>query len=75
VFNLILTSILTQPPGYLFADFLGARAIRTSNFIFPSVCLGALVLVREIRLNPLPLANKNFRSVAAFEGAYAAYEN
>jgi hypothetical protein len=33
--------ILTQQPGYLFADLIGARSVRTSNFIFPSVSPGA----------------------------------
>jgi hypothetical protein len=61
---------LTQRPDYLFADLIGARSVRTSNFIFPSVSPGASVLVRGIRSwNRLPLAIKNFRSVAAFERA------
>jgi hypothetical protein len=47
--------ILTQRPGYLFADLIGARFVRTSNFIFPSVSQGASVL--------------NARSDAAFERA------
>jgi hypothetical protein len=42
--------ILMHRPGYLFADHIGARSVRTSNFIFPSVCPGASVLVRGIRL-------------------------
>jgi hypothetical protein len=62
--------ILTQRSGYIFADLIGARSVRTSNFIFSSVSPGASVLLRGIRLwNQLPLAIKNLRSVAAFERA------
>jgi hypothetical protein len=61
--------ILTQRPGYFFADLIGARSFRNSKFIFPSVNPGASVLVRAIRLwNQFPMAIiKNVRSVAAFE--------
>jgi hypothetical protein len=70
VISFFFKLILTQQPGYLFADLIGARSVRTSNFIFPSVSLGASVLVREIRLwNQSPLATKSFRSVVAFERA------
>jgi hypothetical protein len=41
--------ILAQRPGYLFADLIGARSDRTSNFIFPSISSEATLLVREIR--------------------------
>jgi hypothetical protein len=47
---MIFKLILTQRPGYLFADLIGARSVRTSNFIFPSVTPGASVLVRGICL-------------------------
>jgi hypothetical protein len=47
---MIFKLILTQRPGYLFADLIGARSVRTSIFIFPSVSPGASVLVRRIRL-------------------------
>jgi hypothetical protein len=30
-----------------FADLIGALSVRTSNFIFPSVCLGASVTLME----------------------------
>jgi hypothetical protein len=70
VLSFFFKLILTQRPGYLFADLIGARSVRTSNFIFPSVSPGSSVLVRAIRLwNQLPLAIKNIRSVAAFERA------
>jgi hypothetical protein len=49
--------ILTQRPGYHFADLIGAHSVRTSNIIFPTVSSGTSVLVRVIRLwNQLPLA-------------------
>jgi hypothetical protein len=67
VLSFFFKLILTQRPGYLFADLIGARSARISNFIFPSVSPRASVLVRGIRLwNQLPLAIKNVRSVAAF---------
>jgi hypothetical protein len=67
VFSFFFKLILTQRPGYLFADLIGARSARIFNFIFPSVSPTASVLVREIRLwNQLPLAIKNVHSVAAF---------
>jgi hypothetical protein len=70
VLSFFFKLILTQRPGYLFADLIGARFVRTSNIIFLSVSPGASVLVRGIRLwNQLPLAIKNVRSVAAFERA------
>jgi hypothetical protein len=70
VLSFFFKLILTQRPGYLFADLIGVRSVRTSNFIFPSVSAGASVLVSGIRLwNKLPLATKNVRSVAAFERA------
>jgi hypothetical protein len=70
VLSFFFKLILSQRPGYLFADLIGARSVRTSNFIFPSVSPGSSVLVRGIRLwNQLPLAIKNIRSVAAFERA------
>jgi hypothetical protein len=50
VLSFFFNLILTQRPGYLFADLISARTVRTSNFIFPSVSPGAWVLVREIRL-------------------------
>jgi hypothetical protein len=68
VLSFFFKLILTQRPGYLFTDHIDARSVRTSTFIFPSICPGASVLVRRIRSwNPLPLAIKNVRSVAAFE--------
>jgi hypothetical protein len=57
VLSFFFKLILTQRPDYLFADLIGARSVRTSNFIFPSVSPGASVLVRGIRLwNQLPRA-------------------
>jgi hypothetical protein len=68
VLSFFFKLILTQRPGYLFPDLIGACSDRTSNFIFPSVSPEASVLVRGILLwNQLPLAIKNDRSVAAFE--------
>jgi hypothetical protein len=62
VFPFFFKLILTQRPGYLFAELIGARSVGTSNFIFPSVSPGASVLVKGIRLwNQLPLAIKNVR--------------
>jgi hypothetical protein len=67
VLSFFFKLILTQRPGYLFADLISARSVRTSNFIFPSVSPGASVLVRGVCLwNQLPLAINNIRSVAAF---------
>jgi hypothetical protein len=61
---------LMQRPGYLFADFIGARSFRTSYFIFPSVSPRASVLVRGICLrNQFSLAIKNVCLIAAFERA------
>jgi hypothetical protein len=37
VFSFFFKLILTRRPGYLFADLIGARSDRASNFIFPSV--------------------------------------
>jgi hypothetical protein len=60
VLTFLFKLILTQRPGYLFADLIGARSVRTSNFIFPSVSPGASVLVRGILLwKQLLLAIKN----------------
>jgi hypothetical protein len=62
--------ILTRRPTDLFGEIHGVRSVRISNFIFPSVCPGALVLVRGIRLwNQLLLSINDSRSVAAFERA------
>jgi hypothetical protein len=64
VLSFFFKLILTQRPGYLFSDLIGARCVTTSNFIFPSVSPGASVLVRGIRLwNQLPFAIKNIRSI------------
>jgi hypothetical protein len=49
VISFFFNLILTRRPGYLYADLIGARFVRTSNFIFPSVSPGASVLVRAIR--------------------------
>jgi hypothetical protein len=40
VLSFFFKLILTQRPGYLFADLIGARSVRTFNFIFPSVSRG-----------------------------------
>jgi hypothetical protein len=57
VLSFFFKLILTRRPDYIFADLISACAVRTSNFIFPSVSPGASVLAREIRLwNQLPLA-------------------
>jgi hypothetical protein len=64
--------ILTQQPGDFFAELIGARSVRASKFMFPSVSPGASVLVRGIGIrlwNQFSLAIKNFHSVAAFERA------
>jgi hypothetical protein len=65
VLSFFFKLIMTQRPGYLFADFIGARSVGTSNFIYPSVSLGVSMLVRGICLwNQLLLAIKNVHSVA-----------
>jgi hypothetical protein len=43
VLSFFFKLILTQRPGYLVDDLIGARSVRTSNFIFPSVSPGASV--------------------------------
>jgi hypothetical protein len=69
VLSFFFKLILTQRPGYLFADLIGARSVRTSNFIFPSVSPRASVLGRGIRLwNQLPLAIKNIRRLRLLRG-------
>jgi hypothetical protein len=45
--SFVLFQVDSDAGCYLFADLLGARSVRTSNFIFPSVCQGSTVLVRE----------------------------
>jgi hypothetical protein len=35
VLSFLFKLIMTQRPGYLFADLIGAHSVRTSNFIFP----------------------------------------
>jgi hypothetical protein len=69
-FRFIFKLILTQrPPDYLFADLIGARSVRTSNFIFPLVCPGTSVLFRGIRLwNQLPLTIKRMSVRLQFLG-------
>jgi hypothetical protein len=70
VISFFFKLILTQRPGYLYADLIGERSVRTSNFIFASVSPEASVFVWGIRLwDQLSLAIKNFRSVTAFERA------
>jgi hypothetical protein len=70
VLSFFFKLILTQRPDHLFADLIGARSVRISNFVFLSVSQEASVLVRGIRLwNQLPLAIKTVRSVATFERA------
>jgi hypothetical protein len=49
VLSFFFKLIPTQRPGYFFAELIGARSVRTSNFIFPSVSPGASMLVRGIR--------------------------
>jgi hypothetical protein len=65
VLSFFFKLILTQRPGYLFADLIGGRFVRTFNLLSE-----ALVLDRGIRLwHQLPLAIKNVRSVVAFRRA------
>jgi hypothetical protein len=42
VLSFFFKLILTQRPGYLFTDLIDARSVRTSTFIFPSICPGAI---------------------------------
>jgi chemotaxis signal transduction protein len=60
--------ILTRRPTLIFVDVRNARSVRTSNYIFPSICPGALVVVRGIRLwNQLTLPIKDFFKEFNFE--------
>jgi hypothetical protein len=64
VLSFFFKLILTQRPGYLFADIFGLLSL-----FFISL-FGSFVLVRGIHLwNQLPFAIKNVRSVTAFERA------
>jgi hypothetical protein len=47
VLSFFFKVILTQRPGYLFAELIGARSARTSNFIFSSVSPGLRCWLRE----------------------------
>jgi hypothetical protein len=58
VLSFFFKLILMQRPGYLFADLIGARFVRTSNFVFPSVSPGASVFLSQLVLQTLPILTK-----------------